>query len=707
MLSKISVVATFATIVASFLIVVAIANALHHSPASAQSVDVPDTPARPTVSNATHNSVTISWADPDDASITGYQILRRNRATDAVGSFTVIENDTGDANTTYTDTSVAASSRYVYRVKARNGNGLSQRSRYRRADTTAAPPIEQAATPTPTPTPEPTSTPTATPTPEPTSTPTPTPIPAEQQPLVQSGTITENGPQEPLIAQPQIEDDFSADTSTTGTVVVGGTSTGGGATFGDIEIATDRDWFAVILTAGKTYRFDLMGSITGDGTLLDPFLAGVRDSSGNLIHNSSDNDGGAQFNSRKSLAIPTTGTYYVVAAGYGTGTYSVKVLEVTGGRIDDFSADTSTSGTLAVNGSAIGAVEFLNDRDWFKINLTSGKTYRFDQFGSGVTYGSGDIKGTLDDNYIHGIYNSSGQLISGTSDNRQGHWWTGRVVFTPTSTGDYYVSSGNFSDIPREGTYLLTATDVTTGQTDDYTASSTTPGSVTVGTPVKVRIEQDDDRDWYSVTLTANKVYRFQLQGIWTGDGIAENPYLHAIRNSSGVKISDSEDDDSGYVLNALEFFTPSATGTYYIDVGSKDAGTFTLTVTNITDDHQDQYTGDVSTTGTVGIGGSVTGDVGHPGDQDWFAVQLVANTAYTIDLKGTVTGDGSPGFGTLFDPYIHGIHNSSGTLINGTTDDDGGKHNYSRVRFTPTTSGKYFIAAGGDSGTYTLFVSE
>ena len=182
MMPKISVVATFAIIVASLLIVAAIANAFHHSPTSAQSVDLPDRPARPTVSNATHNSVTISWADPGDAAITGYQILRRNRATDAAGSFTVIENDTGNANTTYTDTSVAASSRYVYRVKARNANGLSRRSKYRRADTTAAPPIEQTATPTPTPTPEPISTPTATPTPEPTSTPTATPTPDRPPP---------------------------------------------------------------------------------------------------------------------------------------------------------------------------------------------------------------------------------------------------------------------------------------------------------------------------------------------------------------------------------------------------------------------------------------------------------------------------------------------------------------------------------------------
>ena len=78
-----------------------------------------------------HDSVTISWADPNDSSITGYQILRRNRDTDAMGAFTVIEDDTGNADTSYTDTTVAASSRYVYRVKARNANGLSAESRYR------------------------------------------------------------------------------------------------------------------------------------------------------------------------------------------------------------------------------------------------------------------------------------------------------------------------------------------------------------------------------------------------------------------------------------------------------------------------------------------------------------------------------------------------------------------------------------------------
>ena len=109
------------------------------SASSAPSSSPPGRPARPTVGAVSHDSVTISWADPGDSSITGYQVLRRNRDTDAKGNFTIIEDDTGTAATTYTDDSVAPSTRYGYRVKARNAHGLSPRSRSVRADTPAEP----------------------------------------------------------------------------------------------------------------------------------------------------------------------------------------------------------------------------------------------------------------------------------------------------------------------------------------------------------------------------------------------------------------------------------------------------------------------------------------------------------------------------------------------------------------------------------------
>ena len=62
-------------------------------------------PAAPTGLSATasHDSITLTWDDPGDDSITGYVILRRNRDIDAEGEFTTLVEDTGAAATTYTD----------------------------------------------------------------------------------------------------------------------------------------------------------------------------------------------------------------------------------------------------------------------------------------------------------------------------------------------------------------------------------------------------------------------------------------------------------------------------------------------------------------------------------------------------------------------------------------------------------------------------
>lgn len=105
----------------------------------AQQASPPARPARPSISSVTHNAVAITWSAPSDSSITGYQILRRNPTIHASGVFEVIQDDTGSSSTSYEDTSVAAETRYVYRVKARNAHGLSERSRGRPVTTTAVP----------------------------------------------------------------------------------------------------------------------------------------------------------------------------------------------------------------------------------------------------------------------------------------------------------------------------------------------------------------------------------------------------------------------------------------------------------------------------------------------------------------------------------------------------------------------------------------
>ena len=101
----------------------------------------PPVPAKPTglTGAVSHDQVVLNWDDPGDDSITGYVILRRNRATTDPGEFTELVADTGSAATTYTDDSVAADTSYAYRIKAINEHGLSELSRWARADTPEAP----------------------------------------------------------------------------------------------------------------------------------------------------------------------------------------------------------------------------------------------------------------------------------------------------------------------------------------------------------------------------------------------------------------------------------------------------------------------------------------------------------------------------------------------------------------------------------------
>ncbi|WP_420446183.1 fibronectin type III domain-containing protein [Candidatus Poriferisodalis sp.] len=102
----------------------------------------PDRPARPVLDSVSSNSVTISWADAGDSSVTGYAVLRRDRSEDALGVFHLIAS--GVSGTTYTDETVEPAGSYGYRVKARNANGLSRRSRNLRVDVPEAAVLETA-----------------------------------------------------------------------------------------------------------------------------------------------------------------------------------------------------------------------------------------------------------------------------------------------------------------------------------------------------------------------------------------------------------------------------------------------------------------------------------------------------------------------------------------------------------------------------------
>ena len=491
--------------------------------------------------------------------------------------------------------------------------------------------------------------------------------------------------------------DFSANTSTAGRIAVDDFARG------VLDHDGDRDWFAVEFDAGKRYRIDLEGSRTGAGTLGNPYLRGIHDSHGVLIPGTENYADGVGNNSRVAFTAEETGTYYVAAGSamyylasrgwvFHEGTYKLSVTEVP----DDFAATTQTTGAVAVGGSATGEIEIVGDHDWFAVELDADKTYQIDLKG----YDSKD--GTLDDPLLRGVYDADGDLIAGTRNDDSGEGTNSRAFFTPQEDGTYYVAARAFEDV--EGTYTLSVTDVTDTFSDDYSATTgSTSGLVSVGNSTTGEIDYGYDLDWFRVNLLAGKTYEIDLEGSHSEGGTLRDPFLRGVYDENGVRFSGTIDDDGGDVfLNSHVEFTAQADGTYYVAAGAygDDTGTYTLSVTEVPDD----FEATTQTTGTVEVGGSATGDIEFEGDRDWFAVELDAGSTYRIDLEGSPTWNG-----TLYNPYLRGVHDANGVLLAGTTDDDGGVGCNSRVTFMAAEDATYYVAAGGygiSQGTYTLSVS-
>ncbi len=109
-------------------------------------IAVPAAPTGLSAASVTHDTITLSWDDPSDNSITDYRVLRRSRDGEEYGDgrgaaeFVSIVDDTGSSATTYTDNTVNAGTRYVYRVKAINSAGTSAQSSYLNVETLETPP---------------------------------------------------------------------------------------------------------------------------------------------------------------------------------------------------------------------------------------------------------------------------------------------------------------------------------------------------------------------------------------------------------------------------------------------------------------------------------------------------------------------------------------------------------------------------------------
>ena len=209
----------------------------------------------------------------------------------------------------------------------------------------------------------------------------------------------------------------------------------------------------------------------------------------------------------------------------------------------DIANNTTTTGTIKVNGIVKDAIETIGDKDWFKIYLTAGVAYTIDLEGGYTSQGS------LSDPLIGGIYNSAGTLVSGVTivdDVVTGTNGNSRATFTPTSSGHYFISAGGYDT--NIGTYRLAVT-----APDGYNANTSTSGNLAVtkldlfGSVIRAQgnIQTANQVDWFNVSLLAGVTYFIFLEGSPNDQGTLSDPFLRGIYNSSGTLLGYTDDDSA------------------------------------------------------------------------------------------------------------------------------------------------------------------
>ncbi|MGE0741516.1 MAG: PPC domain-containing protein [Hyphomonadaceae bacterium] len=464
-------------------------------------------------------------------------------------------------------------------------------------------------------------------------------------------------------------DDIGNDASTRGRINVGRPVTG------NIEYEGDFDWYRFNGRSDQRYTISLARA--GDDGLGDPILR-VLDRDGNELAGN-DDSGEASLDSQLQFIPPSSGTFYLEARGYAdayTGAYTLTV-EAEDLPEDGISADRSTRGRIATGQDVGGTLDFPTDRDWYRIRLEEGQSYRF------LLSSAGDTP--VGDPLLR-LYDASGAELAMDDDGGEG--LNAYLEFTAPSSGNYFVEARGFLD-DATGGYQLSA------RAGDLPGDMSTDASLSAeGDYREGVLGFAGDRDWYRVTLAEGQGMRIGLSSDGS-DGSLGDPYL-ILYGPDGAEVG--RDDDSGDGLNAwLEYQAPAA-GDYYVEARgfSEDAqGRYVIALTageiGASPDQAEylQPNGE----GRISI-------IGAGDDVDWFAIEMIEGRPYRFSLEGYEPGPLSDPMLTLYDPQGNQV----------AIDDDGGTGLNAYLTHASPTGGPYFAAVSsydGATGRYWLRVTD
>ncbi len=493
-----------------------------------------------------------------------------------------------------------------------------------------------------------------------------------------------------LTVEPQA-DDF-ADSAATSARLAPGQSLEGRH-----ETAGDDDWVGMTLAAGQTYRIEIEAAPAAFATLFGAEDGRFAEEAGRAIFAATPV---GQFGSGRSQIVVTpreTSEYFLSLQG-PDGDWTVTLAE----QADDFADTDATAGASAVGETISGTIETEGDRDWIRIPLEAGVTYRAEAV---ATEGGG--AGFAPSVAVFSADDSSPGFGDALFFDAMA---TGRVegpVFTAAVSGDYFFEvSSNLT--PATGGYTLSVSE----QVDDFADTTATDGLIAPGQTVSGTIEVPGDSDWIAADLSAGVTYRASLSAVSVPFGFVD---LRAGSETDGAFPGESDRLESTLAGAAIPgapteiVFTPRVDARYYFIVPSSEFGLLPGDYTLALAEQADDFADNADTEGSVAPGATASGVIETAGDEDWFRVDLAAGTSYLV----TATPDPEAAGLSLSGAVTFVETREDGEFEDGfridTAASDPTSFTTVQTVLTPRTDASFYIRVAGatGSGAYTVSVAE
>ena len=221
---------------------------------------------------------------------------------------------------------------------------------------------------------------------------------------------------------------------------------------------------------------------------------------------------------------------------------------------------------------------------------------------------------------------------------------------------------------------------------DDATAAA-------VGADIEGVIDYEGDSDYFRFTAEEGLLYQIDVTL-----GTLPDSYLALYVAMVGPNTwsLETNDDYENSLASRIIWEAPES-GDYYLRLNGgvryDQVGSYTLTVSNIDDDHGD----DIDDATAAAVGADIEGVIDYEGDSDYFRFTAEEGLFYQIDVA----------LGTLDDSIVE-LYDADGSFLD--TNDDYGDTLASRLYWNAPSSGERYVLVGGaytsSRGTYTLTVS-